>query len=246
MAALVRYQIELLIRSHRWLPPFLAYTLLMGIGISGDQAMMDSFGYNAAMLVPVTAWFVRCALTADPAPARACLVAALGSARVQLASLVAALTAGLLLAGGGVLVVLLVSGHTVNPPARQEAPGTAAGLAGLAGGLADGRRPEVPASSAALAGLLAAVACVLVGLAVGALCSRPVLLRAQYGILATLGLAVLVLVVGGSPANSAVRALVGGARLDRVDFPVAALLLAAALAVLVAAGTAVLAGRRTE
>lgn len=80
-----------------------------------------------------------------------------------------------------------------------------------------------------LRGLLAAVACVLVGTAVGAVCNRPVLLRAQCGILATLGLAVVVLVAGVSPANAAVRALVAGSALVRVEFPVVALLASVAL-----------------
>lgn len=73
------------------------------LGVSSGQPLMDSLGYGAAMLVPVAAWYARSALTAD-LPARACLVADAGSAGVQLASLVVALTASVVLAVIGVLV----------------------------------------------------------------------------------------------------------------------------------------------
>ncbi|MCX4747148.1 ABC transporter [Kitasatospora sp. NBC_01287] len=223
MSALIRYQLALLLRSQRWLPPFLAYLLVLGTGVAGDQPMMDCLGYAAAVLVPVTAWYARCTLTADPPQARACLVAAAGAARVQLASLAAALVAGLVLAVLEVVAIWLVCGRTTI-------------LAGH----------EVPWAQAALAGLLAAVCGVLVGVAAGALSHRPVLLRGSYGILAALGLSVLALVVPHSPANAAVRALVLGSQLARVRYPLAALAVAALLALLAAAGTAALARRRTE
>ncbi|MDH6117973.1 ABC transporter [Kitasatospora sp. GAS204B] len=223
MSALIRYQVELLLRSQRWLPPFLGYLLVLGLGVSGDQPMMDCLGYAAALLVPITAWYVRCTLTADPPQARACRVAAAGPARVQLASLAAALIAGLVLAVVAVAAIWLVCGRTTIIPGR-----------------------EVSWARAALAGLLAAVCCVLVGLAVGALSHRPVLLRGSYGILAALGLSVLVLVVPFSPANVAVRALVSGSLRAEVRYPLAAPAVAALLALLTAAGTAALSRRRTE
>lgn len=184
--------------------------------------MLDSLAYAAALLVPITAWYVRCALTADPPPARACLVAAAGPARVQLASLAAALAAGLLLAVLEVATLWLVCGRTTIVPGF-----------------------EVSWPRAALAGLLAAVCCVLTGLVAGALSHRPVLLRGSYGILAALGLSVLLLVVPFSPANLAVRALVTGSLRVKVYYPLVAPALAALLALLAAAGTAALAGRRT-
>ncbi|WP_035846682.1 hypothetical protein [Kitasatospora azatica] len=223
MSALVRYQLELLLRSQRWLPPFLGYLLLLVTGITMGNPLLDSLGFAAAVLVPVSAWYVRSALTADPAPARAVLVAASGPVRVQLASLAAAVIAGLTLAVLSVAGIWLASGHTTNDPHR-----------------------EVSAAAAAFAGLLGMVACVLTGLAVGVLCNRPVLLRGGYGILGTLGLSVLVLVVGGSPANLAIRALVTGSREVRVELPWLALLGALLLAALLAAASAAVARRRTE
>ncbi|GAB2710560.1 ABC transporter [Kitasatospora kifunensis] len=223
MSALIRYQFELLLRSQRWLPPFLGYALVLGIGVAGDQPMMDCHAYAAALLIPVTAWYVRCALTADPPPARACLVAATGPVRVYLASLAAALGAGLLLALVEVGVIWLVCGRTTIRPGY-----------------------EVSWPHAALAGLLAAVCCVLIGVLVGVLSHRPVLLRGSYGILAALGLSVLVWVVPVSPANRAVRALVAGSQRVHVYYPLLAPVAAALLLAAVVAGTAVLARRRTE
>ncbi len=223
MAALTRYQLELLLRSYGWLPPFLAYVLLMVVGVSAGDPLLGAFGYGAPVLLPVTAWLVRCAVTAEPAASRACSVAAAGPARVQLASLLAALTAGLLWAVGGSAALWAVSGPVSSPKA-----------------------PGAPVGAALSAGLLASLVCVLLGAAVGALCNRPVLLRAQYGIPLALAGAVLVLVAPGSPANAAVRALVDGSRTGRVGEPWPELLAAGAVLALVAAGTAGLAGRRPE
>ncbi|WP_327068496.1 ABC transporter [Kitasatospora sp. NBC_01302] len=223
MIALLRYQFELLVRSQRWLPPFLGFALVLGMGVAGDQPMMDCHAYAAALLIPVTAWYVRCALTADPPAARACLVAPAGPARVYLASLGAALGAGLLLALLEVGVIWLVCGRTTIRPGF-----------------------EVSWPHAAAAGLLAAVCGVLVGAVVGALSHRPVLLRGSYGILAVLGLTVPAWVLPVSPANQAVRALMTGSQRAHVCYPLLAPALAALLLLAVAAGAAVLAGRRTE
>ncbi|GAA1985505.1 ABC transporter [Kitasatospora viridis] len=225
MTALTRYQLELLLRSQRWLPPFLGYAALVAILVQQGSPLLDGLGLGAALLVPVTAWYVRCTLTADPPQARAVLVAARGAARVQLASLLAALLAGTVLAVLGTGAIWWLSGPTTGVP---------------------NPKPPVPVAPVLLAGLLGALACVLTGLAIGALCHRPVLLRPGWGLLGVLGLSVPVLVASGSPANAAVRALVTGSRVARVEQPVVALLGALVLAGAVAAGSAWLAGRRTE
>ncbi|MDH6577026.1 ABC transporter [Kitasatospora sp. MAP5-34] len=223
MTALIRYQLELLFRSQRWLPPFLTYVLLMVIGISAGDALLGAYSFSTAVLLPVTAWYVRCTATGESAASRACLAAAAGQPRTHLAALLAALLTGLLLGVAGLLAVWAVGGRTTTPP-----------------------QPEAPLPQVLLAGLLGTVVCVLLGVAVGVLCTRPVLLRAQYGIPVSLGASVLVLVVAGSPANAVVRSLVTASRTARVTFPVAALAESAVLAALVVAGAAVLAGRRTE
>ncbi|MFC9324708.1 ABC transporter [Kitasatospora sp. NPDC057015] len=223
MRALVRYQAALLLRSYGWLPPFLAYVLLMVVGVTPGDPLLGSQAVGAAVLLPVSAWLVRAVLTAEPAASRACLAAAATAPRVQLAALLTALSAGLALALGGAL-----------------------GLLAVCGPVGDAGVPRTPAAAAVAAGLLASAVCVLLGVAVGALCNRPVLSRAQYGIPLALAAATLVLVAPSSPANAAVRGLVDAARTGRVGYAWGPLVLAGALLAVVAAVTGRLAGRRAE
>ncbi|MFE6053407.1 ABC transporter [Kitasatospora sp. NPDC056446] len=224
IAALVRYHLELLLRSHTWLPPFLAYALLLVVGVTAGDPLLGSLGLGAGALLPVSAWYVRGVLAAEPPASRACLVAAAGPARVHLGALLAALTVSLVLAAGQVAVVWWTAGTVANPGATGH-PGTGAAL---------------------LSGLLASVVCALLGVLAGALADRPVLTRGPYGIPVALTLAALLLVVPASPANAAVRALVEGARTGRVAVPWAEPLLAVALLAAGCAATAALAGRRPE
>ncbi|MFJ9692921.1 ABC transporter [Kitasatospora sp. NPDC101183] len=223
VGALTRYHLELLLRSHAWLPPFLAFALLMVLGVTQGDPLLGGLGYGAGVLVPVSAWYVRAALNAEPPASRACLVAAAGAARVHLGALLAALTAGLVLAAASVAGLWAVSGPVADKGA-QSAPGVGEALT---------------------AGLPAVVVCVLAGVLAGALGNRPVLVRSPYGVLATLGLSAAVLVVPGSPANAAVSGLVAAARTGRVAAPWTELLVAAALLALAGAGAAALAGRRS-
>lgn len=84
MIALIRYQLAVLLRSHRWLAPVLGYLVLVvsvGAADAGEQTLRAGLVWSAAMLVPVVAWLTRAALTAEPASARACAAAAAGRAR---------------------------------------------------------------------------------------------------------------------------------------------------------------------
>ncbi|MGA5818462.1 ABC transporter [Kitasatospora sp. NPDC094028] len=222
VGALTRYHLELLLRSHAWLPPFLAFALLLVIGVTAGDPLLGGLGYGAVLLVPVSAWYVRGVLTAEPPASRACLVAAAGPVRVHLGALLAALTAALVLAVGEVAALWWVSGAVANPGARRD-PGLGLALA---------------------AGLATSVVCVLLGVLAGALADRPLPVRAPYGILAALGLAAAALVVPGSPANAAVSALVTAARTGRLAVPWAELLFAVVLLVAAGGGVVALAGRR--
>ncbi|MFJ7276643.1 ABC transporter [Kitasatospora sp. NPDC098663] len=224
VGALARYHLELLVRSHAWLPPFLAYALLLVVGVSAGNPLLGDLGYGAAVLLPVSAWYVRSALGAEPPASRACLVAAAGPLRVHLGALLAALTAGLVLAAAEVAALWWLSGTVANPGVERQPP----------------------VGPALAAGASAAVVCVLLGVVAGALANRPVLARPQYGIAVALVLAALALVAPLSPANAAVRGLVSAARTGRVAVPWAELPLAAVLLAAAAAGAAALAGRRPE
>ncbi|GGT19359.1 MULTISPECIES: ABC transporter [Streptomyces] len=212
MTALLRYQTALLIRSQRWLAPVLLYAAFLGIGVQSGQPVLDSLGYAAAGLLPVTAWLVQLCVNQEPPAARTVTAAVAGSPRVHLASLLAALGCAGLLGTAATLIVLLIS----KPASADNAV-------------------RVPLLPAGLAGLLAAVCCVLLGAAVGALCTRPLLHRRGWSVATTVLAALLALVTSGSPANHAVTGLVTGSRTGTVHVPLLPLVAAAALAAAVAA-----------
>jgi len=180
--ALTRYQIAILLRSHRWVGPLLLYSVSMvfaGLAGSANQPLGAGLDWSAAMAVPAAAWLTRSALTAEPAAARACAAAAGGPYRTHLAALTAALAGGLVLA-----------------------------LCGAAYELATCKGPAGGAStwaSVMAAGLVTAAICVGVGSAAGALCNPPVIRKAGTAVLATISAVIVALVAGISPANAALR-----------------------------------------
>ena len=107
MIALIRYQLSLLLRSHRWIPPAVLFVLgvagLGGVSLPHGAGLSQGLAWSALMLVPVEAWLTRSMLTAEPAAARACVAAAGGPRRTQVAALIAAVAAG---AAFGILGVL--------------------------------------------------------------------------------------------------------------------------------------------
>jgi hypothetical protein len=91
-------------------------------------------------------------------------------------------------------------------------------------------RTPVPAVPAGGAGLLAALVCALLGTAVGALTTWPLLWSTGRAVPAMLLAAVLALMVTGSPARAAISGLVTGSQAGTVPAPVLPLLAAGALA----------------
>ncbi|MEU6477640.1 ABC transporter [Streptomyces sp. NPDC047017] len=212
MTALIRYQAALLVRSQRWLPPFILYAAVLAVGVRSGEPVLDSLGYAAAFLLPVAAWLVRVCVTGEPPAARACVAATAGPARAHLACVLVALGTAVTLGTAATAVVALVS-----DPADT------------------GHRVRVPLLPATGAGLLAMLTCALLGTAVGAVTNRPVLLTRGRAVPAMLLAAVLTMVAGGSPARAAVSGLVTGSHSGRVPLPLlppaaAALVAAAAIA----------------
>ncbi|MET9952035.1 ABC transporter [Streptomyces sp. NPDC006339] len=207
MTALLRYQTALLLRSQRWLAPFLLYAAFVGVGLRPGEPVLGALGYAVTGLVPVAAWAVRVCLGQEPAAARTVTAAAAGPARAHLA--------GILTATGAVLLV-----------------GTVTVLAVTA--VSD--RRGVAALTAGSAGLLAATVCVLTGAAVGTLTTRPLIPSRGWSLATLLLGSLLALVTTGSPAHAALTALTTGARTPTLPLPwtalAAALLLASASATL--------------
>lgn len=195
--ALTRYQVALLLRSHRWIPPAVLYLLaVIGLGGGGQPhgaGLAQGLSWSALMLVPSVAWLTRAALTAEPGPARACAAAAGGPRRAQLAALIAALGIGACFGVAGVGWTLATNGViTSGSPANAfEAGATASTLFG---------------------GLGAALICLLVGSAAGAAFNPPVVRRPAPGMLGTSAAVVFALTWSGSPANAAVRSAGYGMR----------------------------------
>ncbi|MGW6708916.1 ABC transporter [Streptomyces sp. NPDC054956] len=215
LAALLRYRAALLLRSQRWLAPLLLYAAFLAVGVRPGDPVLDSLGYAAAGLVPVTAWLVRICVTIEPAASRDCAAAAGGPVRVHAAALLTALAGALAAGGAGALAVLLMCDRT----------GVRAGSAGLAGALAVG-------------------ACVATGTAVGALGSRPLVRRPGFAVLATGLGSLLAWGLAASPARLAVTALVVGSRERVVALPLAECAVAVLLAAGAGAVACAVAARR--
>lgn len=190
MIAVLRYQLALLMRSHRWIPPAVLYVLgVAGLGGSRQPygaALAPSLSWSALMLVPAVAWLTRLMVTAEPPAARACAAAAGGPRRTHVAALLVPAAAGLAFGFTAICWDLWHAGPITSPP---------------------GGAIEVGATlTALLAGLLAALTCVLVGSTIGALGNPPLVRRPAAGMLGTAGAVVLALAWHDSPANAAVRA----------------------------------------
>jgi hypothetical protein len=188
--ALLRYQAAILLRSHRWIFPLIAYGLLISVGAAGSSSLAETLDWSAAMLVPVVAFLTRAMLTAEPDAARACVAAAAGTVKAQLATLLVALGGGALLGVGGICFGLL----TAEPPTTATAAGATSKLAAIAG------HPGI-----VVAGLLTTLVCLFVGAAVGALFNPPLLRHPGAAMLATLAAAVFGLASDVSPAGAALR-----------------------------------------
>jgi hypothetical protein len=222
MTALFRYQAALLARSQRWLPPFILYVAFLGVGVQSGQPILDSLGYAAAALLPVAAWLVRICVTNEPPAARSCVAAAVGPGRAHLAALLVALASSAALGTVATVAVTLIS----DPASADHQT----------------RVARLPAGSA---GLLAALACALLGTAVGALTTWPVLRSTGRAVPAMLLAALLSVVVTGSPAQAAVSGLVTGSRSGTVPMPVLPLVAAAFVTVAATAAACVLTSRRS-
>jgi hypothetical protein len=188
--ALLRYQTAIMLRSHRWIFPVIAYGALIAVGTAGSTPLAEELGWTAAMLVPVVAFLTRSMLTAEPDAARACAAAAAGPIRAQLATLLAAFGGGIVLALGGACFAVLTSESVAKNQQQAIVAKVTATFA----------HPQVLA-----AGLVTAAICLLVGTAVGALCNPPLLRHPAAAMLATLAAAIFALASDVSPAGAALR-----------------------------------------
>ena len=211
MRALLRYQVGMLFRSHRWVFPLVLFVLLISVaGVGNKQPLATGLDWSAAVLVPVVALLSRSMLTAEPDESRACVAAATGPVRAHLSVLIMALAAGIGLALVGVGYEIFTSGNVGRLWAGH--PGQLATTLG--------------------SGLGKALICVFVGSAVAALCNRPVIRHPTVALLSTMAAVVVGLLSSVSPANAALRG--NGAAIQSPAWPAGVPLLAAAALLAVA------------
>lgn len=202
MTALVRYQASILLRSYRWVFPLVAYLFLVSIGSVGSSSLMESLDWSGATLVPVVAFLTRAMLTAEPDAARACVAAATGPARAQLAALVVPL------AGGAVLGLITTFADILTAEAASTVPTNSI----------QGKLSAVTAHPGiVVAGLLIALICLLVGAAIGTLLNPPLVRHPAVAMMSTLAAVVLAFVISISPASAALSQ-----HADRANNPLAA------------------------
>ena len=232
MIALLRYQSAILLRSHRWIFPLIAYVLLIAVGAAGSTSLAETLDWSGAMLVPVVAFLTRGMLTAEPDAARACVSAAAGPARAQLAILIVPLGAGAVLGIAATVFDVLTAEAASSTP-----------VSGLPGKVtATASHPGI-----VLAGLLIALVCLLVGSAVGALCNPPLLRNPAAAMLSTLAVTIAALAAGVSPANAAIsHTTASPAGPLAANWPGAGALVGAACLLAVTWGVSVIAGTRRD
>lgn len=221
MNALLGYQSALLVRSQRWLAPVILYAAFLAVGVQSGQPVLDSLAYAAAALLPVAAMLVRICVTNEPPAARSCTAAAVGPWRAQLACLLSAFLASAVLGAVATLVVAVIS-----DPASTD------------------HRTAVNRLGASAAGLLAMLVSVLVGTAIGAVTSWPLMRSPGRAVSVMLLASLLSLVTTGSPAKAVMTGLVSGSRDGVVQVPLLPVAGAAVLAVAAVGAACGLASRR--
>ena len=232
MIALLRYQTAILLRSHRWIFPLIAYGLLIAVGAAGSTSLAETLDWSGAMLVPAVAFLTRAMLTAEPDAARACVSAAAGPVRAQLATLIVPL------GGGAVLCIAATVFDVLTAEAAARAPGS--GLSGKITAAAD--HPGI-----VVAGLLIALVCLLVGSAAGALCNPPLLRHPAAAMLSTLAAIILGLAASISPASAAIsHTTVQAANPLAANWPGTGSLVGAACVLVVTWSASVLAATRRD
>jgi hypothetical protein len=179
VTAIVGYQLATLARSQRWVGPAVTYFALLAFVYATEAGPAAvAYGVTAYALFVVTAWLTVATLSAENEVARHVTAATAGSqVRVQLAALAASV------AGGLGLAVLSVAWALVANSASTT------GAKAVLGGL----------------GLHAVFA--LLGVGVGALFGRPLVNASGPAALGLLAVAMLSLVVPGSPVQACLRVL---------------------------------------
>lgn len=181
MTALVRYSLATVLHSQRYLAPVLLFLAALAVGTSnGSGPIVPSYALCAAALFICSAWFTVTLLNLDDPISRAITVVNAGRSRSVLIAAVIAASLGSLLMAVVGLVFPLLTGD-------HQVSGTDL-----------------------VVGAEAEVCCALTGIAVGLVCSRLVIRRPGYSLLAALALVMIMLLVRGLPPVNPMFRLMSG------------------------------------
>ncbi|SES45920.1 hypothetical protein [Actinokineospora terrae] len=202
MIALVRYTLATTIHGQRYLAPVLLFFAGVGISAGSDSGPLPGvYALNAGILLVCVTWVTMAVISVEDPTHRAITVVA---ARGPVKVLAAAIVVSALLAVGLTIIGLGL------PLAMHPRPVTAADLP---------------------AGALAHLLCAAFGLAFGLVCSRLVIRRQGYALLAALFLVTAALLTTGSPPNTLFKRMANTSNAADI-LPTAAALLPLGLAVL--------------
>jgi hypothetical protein len=169
MIALTRMRLSGFVRGGRALPPAIAVLVVLGLIYGGGSSSAAiAYGYSAATLFPVLAWFTKVLLDAEPDVQRRVARVALGPVRE---------------AGAGILAALVIS--LIVCALAMGAPW-----------LFNGIDPTKALAGGIVLGVLAHLLAIPPAIALGALASRAVTRTVRTGVAVLVTAAVLIVVLG--------------------------------------------------
>ena len=192
MLALIRFGLANMLHAQRYLAPVVLFLTIMSVGTINSQGpLAPLYALASGAVFLCSAWLTVILINADDPTHRAITIVAAGRARTVLISLICVSGIGCLVLSAIGLVFPLIVG-----------------------------RPTVTGLDL-LVGVGAELTCALTGIAIGLLCSRLVVPRPGYSLLAALGMVLGVLVVPYvPPVNPMFRLMSGGGPAADMVLPV--------------------------
>ena len=213
MSALCRYELADFLRSQRWVPPLLAYLIVLGLVYSLDAGpAVPAYGVTAVAVFPIAAWLTRMVLsTEDPVAREITAATARGQLRLQAA----------LLFSAGIATLPFVA--------------LAISWAGVA------NHHNIHGWSAWLGGVGVHLLFAVLGVGLGALLAPPILHRPGAAVLGIIAVTLLSIITRASPVAGALDVLTRNPRQGfaaALTPPIAVLLALTAVAILASLATA--------
>ncbi len=190
MRALVRYNAAEVLRGQRWLAPLLAYAALLAVVDATNGSLRSTYAASAVLLVPIACW-VTVVVNQSEDPAQTAITVTNAGSRTRV------WLAKLVTAAAGCMVLVLAA---LVAPAFARSAGWTATTFGL--------------------GVAAFLACAAFGVALGAVCSPPVVRCPAWAVLAAVSLSLLDVVIPGAPPSRQVLSQLGSEPPRHLTLPV--------------------------